>query len=167
MALVPSSGAIVFVDFVGGSFVQVTRFDLLVHEYCPLSWQNVDRRLPIVDFSVGQVAVASKVLPFQPSLLILLEAMLDDDADCLETTVALGIAVAAVVAVVFAAAVVELVVDGTADNFQASDSCSACFDSLECCLRNHWRERCLALMVPSFDAAVGSVSSCAVIDFHA
>lgn len=89
--------------------------------------------------------------------------MLDDDADCWVTVVEAGTAGADRG---IAAAAVVVVADDTSDNCPASGSCSACFDSPECCLRNRLHVRCSASTVPS-SAAVDSSVNYAVIDSRA
>lgn len=156
------SVAVAFVGFEGGNLVLVSSFDLWVCGYYPSSLQSADSHLPTVEFFVDRAVDVSAVRPFQPSSPILSKGMPDDGAGCLETTVdSVGTA-----AEVLGTVVVELVADDTSDSFQASDSCFACFDSLECCLHIHLHAQCLALMVPSFDA-VDSFSSYVEIDSHA
>lgn len=150
-------------DFVGGSFVQVTSFDLRECEYCPWSLQSaLGRRLQAADCAVDALAVR----PFLPFWRILLEETFDDGADCWAIIVDSFEIAEAVLGTAVEAVAVELAGDGTSDNFRAFDSCSACFDSPECCLRSRLHERCSASMAPSF-AAVDSSSSCVAIDSRA
>lgn len=145
--------AIAFEDFVGGNFVQVS-------EYCPWNSRSASgRRSQVADFFAG----ASGALPFLPFSLVPVEVTPDDGADCSVTVVGSAGIVAGILGNVAEA---ELAAGDTSDSCPASDSYSACSDSLECCWRNRSHGRCWASTGPSFDA-VDSCASYVETGFHA
>lgn len=144
--------AFAFVDFEGESFVQVTSLDLTRNEYCPWKLQSaVGRHHSPSDCAADVLAFH----PFQPFWLGLAAAKRwgSDSADYSATAVGSdGIEAPDPVLAVVAAFAAALVGD-TWDSCPAPDSCSACFDSQECCWHNHSRVRCSAWREPSFDVA--------------